>query len=214
MTRLGRIVRFAALAVGAAAYLGVAFAASVMEHPPVPLLVAGMVPLAALTLAAAWTSRVRMAALSACVVGLVLIVLNIERLQDHVASFYFIQHVGAMGMLGLTFGSTLWAGPEEAFCSRIAAFVMPGALDANYLLYTWKVTLAWTVFFVLTALVSIVLFYWGPIVWWSFFANILSPILVGAMFVVEYGVRLVALPERPHLNLSETIQAYRAYRRG
>jgi uncharacterized membrane protein len=59
-----------------------------------------------------------------------------------------------------------------------------------------------------------VLFYWGPIVWWSFFANILSPILVGAMFVVEYGVRLVALPERPHLNLSETIRAYRAYRRG
>jgi uncharacterized membrane protein len=214
MTRLGRIVRFAALAVGAAAYLGMAFAASVMEHPPLPLLVAGLLPLVALTVAAAWTSRVRTAALSACAVALALIVLNIERLQDHVASFYFIQHVGAMGMLGLTFGSTLWAGPEEAFCSRIAAFVMPGALDANYLLYTWKVTLAWTVFFVLTALVSVVLFYWGPIVWWSFFANILSPILVGAMFVVEYGVRLVVLPERPHLNLSETIRAYRAYRRG
>jgi uncharacterized membrane protein len=119
-----------------------------------------------------------------------------------------------MGALGLTFGATLWAGPEQAFCSRIAAFVAPGALDADYLCYTWKVTLAWTLFFVLSAAVSVVLFFWGPLVWWSFFANVLSPVLVGAMFAVEYGVRLVALPKRPHLNLFETIQAYRAYRRG
>jgi uncharacterized membrane protein len=214
MTSLGRIARLSALVVGATAYLGVAFAASAMEHPPLPLLVAGTVPLAALAIVAAWTSRVRWAALAACAAALALMVLNIDRLQDHVASFYFIQHVGAMTMLGLTFGTTLWAGPEAAFCSRIAAFVMPGALDADYLVYTWKVTLAWTIFFALTAVVSIVLFCWGPVVWWSFFANILSPILVGAMFVVEYAIRLVALPKRPHLSLSETIQAYRAYRRG
>jgi uncharacterized membrane protein len=214
MSRLARFIRLSALAVGAAAYLVVAFAASAMEHPPLPLLVAGMVPLAVLAIAAAWTSRARFAALSACAVTLALVVLNLDRLQNHVASFYFIQHVGAMSMLGVTFGATLRGGPQAALCSRIAAFVMPGALDADYLLYTWKVTLAWTIFFAVTALISVVLFCWGPVVWWSFFANILSPVLVGAMFVVEYGVRLVALPSRPHLNVAETIQAYRAYRRG
>ena len=214
MTCFGKIIRMSALVVGAAAYLGVAFAASAMEHPPLPLLVVGMLPLAALTVAAAWTSRVRYVALSLCAVVLVLMVLHLDRLQNHVAFLYFIQHVGAMSLLGLTFGTTLWAGPEEAFCSRIASFVMPGSLDADYLLYTWKVTLAWTIFFALTALVSIVLFCWGPVVWWSFFANILSPLLVGALFLVEYGVRLIALPKRSHLNLSETIQAYRTYRRG
>lgn len=214
MTRLRKVIRVSALAVGGAAYLGVAFAASAMERPPLLLAIAGMVPMAALAVAAGWASRARYVALSACAIALVLLLLNLQRLQDHVAFFYFIQHVGAMGALGLTFGATLWAGPERAFCSRIAAFVMPGRLDAQYLLYTWKVTLAWTIFFALSAAVSIVLFCWGPVVWWSFFANVLSPVLVGAMFVVEYGIRLVALPSRPHLNLSETIQAYQAYRRG
>lgn len=214
MTRLRKVIRAAALALGGAAYLGVAFAASAMEHPPLLLVIAGMVPMAALAVAAGWASRARYVALSACAVALLLLVLNLQRLQDHVAFFYFIQHVGAMGMLGLTFGVTLWSGPERAFCSRIAAFVMPGRLDAQYLLYTWKVTVAWTIFFALSGAVSVILFFWGPVVWWSFFANVLSPVLVGAMFVVEYGIRLMALPSRPHLNLSETIQAYQAYRRG
>ena len=214
MTRLGSILRVSVLAVVAAAYLGVAFAASAMEHPPLSLLVVGMLPMAAATVAAGWASRLRYAALGACAVALGLVLLNLDRLQGHVALFYFVQHVGAMGALGLTFGATLWAGPEHALCSRIAAFVLPQALDADYLLYTWRVTLAWTVFFVLTAAVSVLLFCWGPIVWWSFFANVLSPLLIGAMFVVEYGIRLMALPSRPHLNLSETIQAYQAYRRG
>lgn len=214
MTRLGKLIRVSTLLLGGAAYLGVAFAASAMEHPPLLLVVAGMLPLAALAVAAGWASRARYVALSACTIGLVLVMLNLQRLQDHVAFFYFIQHVGAMGTLGLTFGTTLWAGPERAFCSRIAAFVMPGPLDAHYLLYTWKVTLAWTIFFALTAAVSVILFCWGPVLWWSFFANVLSPLLVGAMFVAEYGIRLLALPRRPRLNLSETIQAYRAYRRG
>lgn len=214
MTGLRRLIRVSALALGGAAYLGVAFAASAMDRPPLLLVIAGMVPMAALAVAASWASRARYAALSACAIALVLLVLNLQRLQDHVAFFYFVQHVGAMGMLGLTFGATLWAGPERAFCSRIASFVMPGRLDADYLLYTWKVTLAWTLFFALSGAVSVILFFWGPVVWWSFFANVLSPILVGAMFVGEYGIRLVALPSRPHLNLSETIQAYQAYRRG
>lgn len=214
MTRLRKVIRASALALGAAAYLGVAFAASAMERPPVLLVIAGMLPMAALAVAAGWASRARYVALSACAIALVLLVLNLQRLQDHAAFFYFIQHVGAMGALGLTFGATLWAGPERAFCSRIAAFVMPGRLDADYLLYTWKVTLAWTIFFALSGAVSVVLFCWGSVVWWSFFANVLTPVLVGAMFVAEYGIRLVALPSRPHLNVSETIQAYRAYRRG
>lgn len=214
MTRLARPIRVAALALGGAAYLGVAFATSAMERPPMVLVFVGLLPLAAVAVAAGWASRARYFALAACAVVLVFCLLNLQRLQQHVAFFYFVQHVGAMGALGLTFGATLCDGPERALCSRIAAFVMPGALDAQYLLYTWKVTLAWTVFFALTGAVSVVLFFWGPILWWSFFANVLSPVLVGAMFAVEYAIRLVALPRRPHLNLSETIQAYRAYRRG
>jgi uncharacterized membrane protein len=214
MTRLLRLIRVAALALGGAAYLGVAFAAAAMERPPLLLVILGMLPLAALAVAASWASRARHVALAACVIALVLVVRNLQALQEHVAFFYFVQHVGAMGALAVTFGATLWAGPERALCSRIAAFVMPGARDAQYMLYTWKVTLAWTVFFALTAAVSIVLFFWGPLVWWSFFANVLSPVLVGAMFAAEYAIRLVALPQRPHLNVAETIQAYRAFRRG
>jgi uncharacterized membrane protein len=46
---------------------------------------------------------------------------------------------------------------------------------------------------------------------WSYFANLLTPILVGLMFVVEYLVRVRVLPDRAHFSIAQTIQAYRTY---
>ena len=71
----------------------------------------------------------------------------------------------------------------------------------------------WTAYFVASAVVSVGLFFFGPIAVWSYFANLLTPVLVGLMFVVEYLVRVRALPDRAHFSIAQTIQAYRAYER-
>ena len=43
------------------------------------------------------------------------------------------------------------------------------------------------------------------------FANLLTPVFVGLMFVVEYLVRVRVLPDREHFSIAATIKAYRSY---
>jgi uncharacterized membrane protein len=208
-----RILRLALIATAGAIYLGLSYIAAASDHPPLLALIVGIVPLGAIAIAAAWNSRARALSLLLCAVCTAVVILNFEHLRDHAAWLYFVQHVGAMTMLGAMFGSTLWGSHAQALCSRIASFLLRTGLDAEYLHYTWKVTLAWTVYFSASAVLSVVLFFFGPIEAWSLFANVLTPILVGAMFVAEYLIRLRAMPDRAHFSIVETIQAYREYSR-
>jgi uncharacterized membrane protein len=208
-----QLLQLVLIAIGGSAYLGLGYLATVSEHPPLVALIVGLIPLAVLAFIAAWNSRSRALALlllAGCTLGLGL---NLDLLRDHVAWLYFVQHAGAMALLAITFGSTLGRGDAGALCSSIASFVSPTRLDEDYLHYTWKVTLVWTVFFVVSALLSVLLFFWGPIEVWSFFANLLTPILLGAMFAGEYMIRLRTMPGRVHFSIVATIQAYREYSR-
>lgn len=210
--RLGQALRVGALLAAGAAYLALGYVAAASDNPPIIALIVGLFPLAALALTAAWHSPVRWLAVPACLALCVWGVMHVQQLRGHVASFYFVQHVGAMGMMALTFGSTLWGGYDKALCSRIAVMVLPEPPDEAYCKYTWQVTLVWTLFFVAVGLTSIGLFFWGPLEWWALFANVLTPILVGAMFVAEYVVRIRALPDRPHMSIAATVQAYQRFR--
>lgn len=208
-----RALHLALVATAGATYLGLGYLTTVSDHPPILGLIVGIVPLGAAALVAAWNSRVRGLSLLLCAACALTIMLNLDSLRDHVAWLYFLQHVGAMTLLGATFGSTLACGHEDALCSRIASLLSRTRLDIDYLHYTWKVTLAWTVYFVVSAILSVLLFFFGPIEAWSLFANVLTPLLIGAMFVVEYLIRLRIMPDRAHFNIAETIQAYREYSR-
>lgn len=212
MNKVWRTVRVAGgLAVGAA-YLGVGYLAVASEHPPVLALLVGLLPLVLLVLALAWRLRPRWVTLPVAVAGCAWGLVNLSHLQSHVAAFYFVQHVGAMGLLGLTFGSTLRGGHEQALCSRIATMVTAEPPGPEYLRYTWWVTAVWTAFFALSGTLSVLLFVGASLAWWAFFANLLTPVLVGALFVIEYLVRVRLLPGRPHLSIAGTIQAYQRYR--
>ncbi len=204
------------LALGAAAgafYLGLGYVTTVSRHPPILGLIVGLVPLAMIALAVAWNSRLRTLSLSLCAAGLAAVVLYVELLRDHVAWLFFAQHAGAMTLLGITFGSTLADDHSKALCSRIAAAMLPGQLSVEHLHYTWKVTLAWTIYFGVSALLSVLLFFLAPIKVWSLFADILTPVLLGLMFAGEYFVRQRALPGQTHFGIFETIQAYRDFSR-
>lgn len=213
MISLRQALRLGLIAAAGALYLGLSHLAASSKHPPIIALIVGLLPLGAMALIAAWKSRaptLAMLLFAACTLA---IAVNLENLRSHAAWLYFVQHAGAMILLAITFGGTLGHGHHDALCSRIASFVMPGRLDADYLRYTWKVTVAWTLYFAASAVLSVLLFCFGPVEVWSFFANVLTPVLLGAMFAGEYLIRLRAMPGRSHFSISETIQAYREYSR-
>jgi uncharacterized membrane protein len=206
-------LRVGLIAIAGALYLGLSHLAAASEHPPLIALIVSLLPLAAIALAAAWNSRTPALAILFFVACALAFAANIDNLRSHTAWLYFVQHAGAMALLTVTFGSTLGQGHRQALCSRIACFIMHEQADADYLRYTWKVTVAWTIYFLTSAIVSVLLFSFGPIDVWSFFANILTPLLLGVMFAGEYLIRLRTMPGRTHFGISETIRAYRNYSR-
>jgi len=200
--------------VAVAAYLLLGFLVAAADRPPAWSVVLALAPMAVLMLIQAWHMRWRWPAVLACLALFAWGLHAMEAVRSHVAWVYFVQHVGAMCALGLMFGMTLRGTHAEALCSRIAAFVAPEPLDAAYARYTWQVTWAWTLFFVSMLTASVLLFFWGPLTWWSFLANLLTPVLTGAMFVVEYLVRVRLMPNRPHMSVAGTIEAYQRFRQG
>lgn len=211
MSVLTRWLLGAAAALAGAAYLAFTHLLTIAEHPSLLMLALGVTPLVAMALLAAWHSPMRWLSLSLLALLGLAVVLHVEELRDHLQWVYFMQHAGAMSLLAITFGSTLGRTHAEAFCSRIARMMLPTPVDPTYMHYTWKVTLVWTLFFSLSAVLSVALFFWGPIAIWSYFANLLTPVLVGLLFVVEYLVRVRLLPERAHFSIAQTIRAYRAH---
>lgn len=206
-----RSIRNLLILLGGATYLGIGYMATIRPHPPVAAVLISLVPLGAAALAAAWKSRVRLLLIPLYGIGALLLGLYFDALRDHIAWLYFVQHAGAMSLLALTFGSTLGGNPERALCSRIADFMIATPLDADYFRYTWKVTLAWTAYFTISALISMLLFFLAPITAWSIFANILTPVSLGIMFAGEYLIRRRAIPGGPRLSIAATIKAYRAF---
>ena len=211
MTRLMRLAVIAGLAIAAAAYLAFSHLLTIDERPSLLMLALGVTPMAAITLVAAWHSRMRWLTLGLLAVVVLTVLVYLEELRNHVNWLYFMQHAGAMILLAVTFGSTLGRGDANALCSRVTSMLLSGPADPVYMRYTWKVTLAWTTYFSASAVVSIGLFFFGPLTVWSYFANLLTPVIVGLIFVIEYLVRVRALPDRVHFSIAQTIQAYRAY---
>ncbi len=213
MISVRQIIQVVLAAAVGIVYLGIGYYSTIAPHPPLLTIFLGIIPLCAILLVSAWHSRARIILLLVYAACALIVVMNIDYLRNHVAWLYFIQHAGAMSLLCIMFGTTLVGDHAGALCSRIADFVHRGSMDADYVHYTWNVTLAWTIFFALSAVVSVALFFFGSIEAWSVFANLLTPILLGVMFVGEYLIRLKVLPNRAHFSIAETIVAYREYSR-
>lgn len=209
-TSLKKRLRLAVLGIGGAIYLALGYLASSSTHPPLLAVLVTAIPVVAGFIAASWRTPLRVPAIALCVAILIALAMHVDFLLSHAAWLYFIQHVGAMAALGIMFGSTL-STHESALCSRIAQFAIAAPLDARYFQYTWSVTFAWTLYFVVSAVVSIGLFFFSTLENWSLFAAILTPISVPVMFGVEYVIRLRALPNRPHFSIAQTIESYQKY---
>jgi len=127
-------------------------------------------------------------------------------LERNFPKLFFIEHAGAYLVLACVFGRTL-ARDREPLCARFAR-MLHGSLPPDVQRYTRQVTIAWTVFFAVVSVFSCGLYLGGFLAAWSLFANILSPLLVAAMFLVEYLVRLRVLPAWERSGILGGIRAF------
>lgn len=130
-------------------------------------------------------------------------------LRRNVALLYFLQHVGTNLALAVLFGRSLF-GPGEALVTQFARLAHQGVLSAAQFSYTRQVTLAWTLFFALLAMVSTGLFLLAQPILWSVFANLLTIPLLVLMFLGEYLVRQRVLPLQDRTGILDSLRAYRA----
>ena len=170
------------------------------------VLSAGPVWVAAVILA--FRSHHRLPALGACALVAALTFYFWRNLEAHFAWLYLVQQAGTYAVLAVSFGRTLARG-RTPLCSRLAALVH-GPLAPAVADYTRSVTIAWTWFFSIIALVLVVLFVTAPLAIWSAFANFGTVPLIGLMFAAEYGIRRRVLPHMQHHGILATFRAISA----
>jgi len=119
---------------------------------------------------------------------------------------YVCEHVVTNGVMCWFFGHTLFGG-RTPIITTLARTIHP-TLPEKVLNYTRRVTIAWTLFFALQIVVSLLIFNFSSINAWSIFANILNWPLIGLMFVIEYFFRKRVDPDFPHPTIKQSIEAY------
>ena len=154
----------------------------------------------------AWQRRQRALALVLAAATAALVVQAARGGGVAAETLYLGQHVAIHLLLAFVFGSTLAAGRERAH-ERLARRVH-GGLTPEMAAYSRKVNVAWTVYFVAMALVSIVVFVAAPFALWATFANLVTPLAIIAMFVGEYLLRYRLHPEFERATLAQAVRAY------
>lgn len=89
--------------------------------------------------------------------------------------------------LFLLFSQSLMAG-QTPLISRYAQ-LLGDALDAKHLRYNRALTIAWSAFFLLMLLTSILLAVFSSQGTWSFFTHVISYPLIALFFIIEFMIR-------------------------
>jgi uncharacterized membrane protein len=166
-----------------------------------------LAPMLALLALGSWRAGNRWLAViaSGSVVGLCLQALAGWQIPAPV--LYLAQHAGVHFFLALGFGGTLKQG-KTPLITVLATRVHGGHITPDMVVYTRKVTVAWTVFFLGMVLLSLALFVLAPFDWWALFANFLTPAGAAIMFVGEYLLRYRWHPEFKRTTVAEAIRSY------
>jgi len=119
---------------------------------------------------------------------------------------YLVQEGGFYSLMAASFGQSL-LGRRVALCTQLADKVH-GPLTAEEVLYTRRVTAAWSALFLLITALTLGLFLFAPLRIWSLFANFCVLPLIGLMFVAEYAVRRRVLPQVPRRGILAAVRVY------
>jgi uncharacterized membrane protein len=144
--------------------------------------------------------------LLAAALGALLLYDNWPILENNFSVVYLLQELGMYGLLATGFGRSLRTG-EVALCTRLADN-LHGPLNAAEILYSRRVTLAWTLFFALMGVTIVVLYVAAPRAVWSAFVNFVATPLIVAMFAAEYAVRGHVLPHTERRGIWATMRVF------
>lgn len=196
-----------AVVVALSALFAILAHASLVEG--VPPTVGALLSLVPVTVIALWALRrthhriLLLIALALVAAGMALDWTVMER---HFPDLLFLEHAGANLVLAIVFGRTLASG-HEALVTRFAR-LLHAAVPPEVERYTRKVTVAWTLFFVTLFGLSCALYLGGMLAAWSVLANLLTPILIASMFLVEYTVRHRVLPNWERIGILGGLRAF------
>ena len=121
-------------------------------------------------------------------------------------SIYVAEHVAIHLLLATVFGLTLKAG-RESLITALARRVH-GSLTPDMEIYSRKVTVVWTIYFLAMAAVSALLFAFASFVTWAAFATLATPCAMAALFVGEHLLRYRLHPEFERATLAQAMRAY------
>jgi uncharacterized membrane protein len=133
-------------------------------------------------------------------------------ITGHADHLYFAQHLGMNALMAWVFGHTLMQG-KTPLVVRLARMTHKGALPSEVEAYAHKTTWAWVWFFVLTCVISVVLFLGAPIAWWSAFGVLLQWPSVFAFLILEYAYRRWRFRGMPHASLREGFEAWQQHQK-
>ena len=163
-------------------------------------------PMLVLVAWGAWRAAQRWLALGAAALLLGLCAQALLGVRVSPPALYVAQHVGINLFLAVLFGSTLRTG-HKPFITTLAERVHR-VITADMAAYMRKTTLAWTLYFVGMAVLSVALYALAPFDAWALFANLLTPLAVALMFVGEYLLRYRLHPEFERASIADAIRAY------
>ena len=164
-------------------------------------------PVVLLALVLVWRSPQRIVMLGGLVLACATLWAGWPALEQHFGLVYWLQSLGMLLVLFMTFARTLFAG-RQPLCTRFAE-AAHAPLTPQHVIYTRQVTVAWTLFFAAMASASTLLFIFAPLSTWSVFTNFLTLPLVALMFIAEYWVRRWVLPDMQHAHILDAVRAYR-----
>jgi uncharacterized membrane protein len=165
-----------------------------------------LAPMLALGCLVAWRWAGALLAALAAGIGAYLLHHHWPLLTQNFALLYFVQQFGFYVLMALSFGITL-KQPRVPLCTLLADKVH-GPLTPRETQYTRQVTAAWTLFFVLNMVATLLLFEFASLKVWSVFVNFLSLPLVALMFAAEYAVRRRVLPQVHGGGILATLRVY------
>jgi uncharacterized membrane protein len=105
------------------------------------------------------------------------------------------------------FASTMVRG-RTPLITRFAS-LMRDSMPPAVLVYTRRATIAWSGYFLIMFILSLLLAIYAPIEMWSFFSNVLSYVLLAVMFLMEFTVRRLFVREHMDYSFKEFLQRLR-----
>ena len=148
------------------------------------------------------------AAIVALLVAAVVVALVVARggIGD-VGRLYVLEHAGIHLALFASFALTLRPGRVSLIgqvATRVHRTVTPAVLA-----YTYRVTVAWALYFLAMALLSVSIYLGADWTAWSLLANVGTPMAIVTLFFGEHLLRYRLHPEFERVSLADVVRAYR-----